>query len=130
MATSEKMKDPRPTFFNLLHIALPVGALTSIAHRISGVLLALGIPFAVYLLDLSLRDAQGYARLATLDGSMAFRLPVILIIWAFSHHTLAGVRHLLSDVDVGARLPAARRSAWLVNCSAVLIALASAALLL
>ena len=41
---------PRPAFFNLVQIQMPVGALTSITHRVTGILLALGIPYGVYLL--------------------------------------------------------------------------------
>lgn len=36
------MKDSRPIFCNLLQIQMPVGALTTIMHRITGILLALG----------------------------------------------------------------------------------------
>ena len=50
-----KSKTRRPVFFNLLQIQMPVGALTSITHRVTGILLALGIPFSIYLLDQSLR---------------------------------------------------------------------------
>lgn len=52
------------------------------------------------------------------------------MIWALTHHLLAGVRHLLSDIDVGSHLPAARTSAWLVNGCAVLVALLSLGVLL
>lgn len=34
-------------FSNLLQIQIPVGALTCITHRVTGILLALGIPFSV-----------------------------------------------------------------------------------
>jgi hypothetical protein len=51
----------RPVFFNLMQIQMPVGALASIGHRLSGVLLAAGLPAAVWLLDISLRDEQGFA---------------------------------------------------------------------
>ena len=57
-------RDRRPVFLNLAQIALPVGALTSIAHRVAGVLLAIGIPLGVYALDLSLQGPQGFARMA------------------------------------------------------------------
>jgi succinate dehydrogenase / fumarate reductase cytochrome b subunit len=43
---------------------------------------------------------------------------------------LAGVRHLLSDIEIGSRLGAARCSAWIVNCSGVLITLLSVGALL
>lgn len=41
---------------------MPVGALTSITHRVTGIFLALSIPFSVYVLDLSLQGPQGYAQ--------------------------------------------------------------------
>jgi succinate dehydrogenase/fumarate reductase cytochrome b subunit len=37
------MAKRRPVFFNLLQIQLPLGALTSITHRITGVILALDL---------------------------------------------------------------------------------------
>ena len=50
-----------PVFLNLFRIRFPVGAVTSIAHRLSGLLLFLSFPVLVYWLDLSLRDPAGYA---------------------------------------------------------------------
>lgn len=117
------MNDRRPVFFNLTQLQHPVGSITSITHRVTGVLLALGIPFTIYLLQLSLQGPEGYARVASLFGHGGFKTLVILFIWALAHHVLAGVRHLLSDIDIGSHLQAARASAWIVNCSAVAITL-------
>ncbi|MGH8800716.1 MAG: succinate dehydrogenase, cytochrome b556 subunit [Casimicrobiaceae bacterium] len=116
-------------FLNLTQIRLPVGALTSIAHRISGVILALGVPAGVYLLDLSLRNEQSYTWLTTLERHWAFKVVTVVFVWAFAHHLLAGIRHLLSDVDIGSLLPAARRSAWTVNVAGVVVALIAAGVL-
>jgi len=114
---------PRPVFFNLVQIQMPVGALTSIAHRVTGIILALGIPFGVYLLDLSLQGPQSFARLTGRFHQWPFKAAAILFIWALAHHLLAGTRHLLSDIDIGALLPAARRSAWIVNAGGFAVAL-------
>ncbi|MGE5669023.1 MAG: succinate dehydrogenase, cytochrome b556 subunit [Betaproteobacteria bacterium] len=120
----------RPAFFNLLQIQLPVGALTSITHRVTGVLLAAAVPFGVFLLGLSLRGPDGYAQaIAIFDGWM-LRATTVVLIWALSHHLLAGLRHLLMDVDVGSSLSMARRSAWTVNVAGAAIALLAAAVLL
>jgi len=127
MAESKK---PRPVFFNLAQIQMPVGALTSITHRVTGILLALGIPFGVYLLDLSLQGPQGYAQVIAWFDKFAFRLAAIVLVWALAHHLLAGIRHLLSDIDIGSELPAARRSAWTVNLGGVAVALLAAGVLL
>jgi succinate dehydrogenase / fumarate reductase, cytochrome b subunit len=116
----------RAVFFNLTQIQMPVGAVTSIAHRITGILLAIGIPFGVYLLDQSLRDAQSYVWVTQLFTHPAFKVATLAFIWALAHHLFAGVRHLLSDIDIGSRLPAARRSAWSVNLGGIAVALLAA----
>ena len=48
----------RPKYLNLLRIKMPVGAIASIGHRISGVCLFLCIPVLIYLLDLSLQGPE------------------------------------------------------------------------
>ena len=53
---------PAPVFLNLFRIRFPVGAVTSIAHRVSGVCLFLSLPFWIYLLDLSLQGAAGFSK--------------------------------------------------------------------
>jgi succinate dehydrogenase / fumarate reductase cytochrome b subunit len=119
------MRNRRPVFFNLTQISMPIGSIASIMHRITGVLLALGIPYAVYLLDLSLQGPQGYARAASIFDMLAFKGLTILFIWALTFHLLAGVRHLLSDIDIGSHLHAARFTAWLVNAIAAFVAVLS-----
>ena len=120
----------RPVFFNLAKIQLPVGALTSITHRITGVLLALGIPFCIYLLDLSLQGPSGYGQAVALLDYLPVKGAVIMLTWALAHHMLAGIRHLLSDIDMGSQLPASRRSAWTANIGGVAVALLVAGALL
>lgn len=123
-------KRRRPVFLNLVQIQMPVGALTSILHRVTGIFLALSIPFAVYFLDLSLQSPQSYGQVISLFDKWAFRGAAIVWVWALAHHLLAGVRHLLSDIDIGSQLPAARRSAWMVNLGGVAVALLTAGVLL
>ena len=120
MTGSEKR---RPVFFNLMQIQMPVGALTSITHRVTGIFLAISVPFGVYLLDLSLQDPQSYAQVISLFDKLIFRAAAIVFVWVLTHHLLAGIRHLLSDVDIGSQLPAARRSAWVVNLGGIAVAL-------
>ena len=123
-------KTRRPVFLNLVQIQMPVGALTSITHRVTGILLTLGIPFSIYILDQSLRSPEYYTWLIGLFDKWTFKAPAIVLIWALAHHLLAGIRHLLSDIDVGSLLPAARRSAWIVNVGGLVVALLAARALL
>ena len=113
-----------PVFLNLFRIRFPVAAITSIAHRVSGVLLFLFFPFLVWLLDLSLQGPDGYARALALLQPLWVRLGLALIGWSLLHHLLSGIRFLLIDIDVGVSLGVARRSAWAVNIIGVLLGLA------
>ena len=109
----------RPVFLNLARIRYPVGALASIGHRISGVLLVLALPFAVLALQYSLQS-EGVPETA----SAWMRLPAALLAWAAAHHLFAGIRHLLTDIGIGASLPAARRSAYAALIAAGAVGLA------
>lgn len=124
------MRSTRPVFLNPTQIRMPVGALTSIGHRVSGVLLAASVPVGVFLLDRSLQHEQGFAEVAVLLGHGAVKVAMVLVIWALAHHLLAGVRHLLSDFDVGSPLRLARRSAWFVNLGGAFVALFAAGAML
>jgi succinate dehydrogenase / fumarate reductase cytochrome b subunit len=117
------LRSRRPVFLNLTQIAMPVGALTSIGHRISGVILAAAVPAAIYLFALSLRNATGFARVTALSEHLAFKAAAVIAVWALAHHLLGGVRHLLSDFDIGSPLRSARKSAWFVNLAGVAVAL-------
>lgn len=114
---------PRPMFLNLLQIQMPVGAITSILHRLSGVALAAGVPLAITLLWRSLDSEAGFAQVLALLHQRAFHIVVVVLVWALAHHLLAGVRHMLGDINIGATLHPARRSAWAVNLAAALVAL-------
>lgn len=120
----------RPVFFNLTQIQMPVGAITSITHRVTGVVLALGLPFFLYALNLSLDSAQSYERLARIAGTGLFKVALVAFIWALSHHLLAGIRHLLMDIGIGSHLPDARRSAWSVNIGGAVMALVAVGVVL
>ena len=123
-------RSSRPVFLNPMQIQMPVGAWASIGHRVAGVLLAAGVPVSVYLLDLSLRSEQAFADVSALFEHLAVKGVAVVLLWALSHHLLAGVRHLLSDFNLGSPLRSARRSAWLVNAGGVAMALLAAGVLL
>jgi succinate dehydrogenase / fumarate reductase cytochrome b subunit len=115
---------PAPVYLNLLRIRFPVGAVTSIAHRISGVLLFLSLPFLIYLLDLSLHGPEDFDKaLATVQNGW-FEAGFTLLVWSLLQHLLSGIRFLLIDIGHGVSLQQARRSAWLVNILAPVLTLA------
>jgi succinate dehydrogenase / fumarate reductase cytochrome b subunit len=109
----------RPVFLNLARIRFPVGAIASIGHRLSGVLLVLMLPLAVLAFQYSLQEQNTPN---TLSGWM--RLPAALLAWAAAHHLFAGIRHLLTDVGIGSSLPAARASAYAALIAGAAVGLA------
>lgn len=54
----------RPVYLNLLKIRQPIGAIVSILHRVTGVLLVLFLVPALYAFDLSLRGPIDYQRVS------------------------------------------------------------------
>ncbi|HIE53725.1 MAG TPA: succinate dehydrogenase, cytochrome b556 subunit [Chromatiaceae bacterium] len=115
--------ETRPVFLDLTRIRLPVAGILSIAHRLSGMLLFLGLPLIVALLDLVLSGETGFARAVSLLDGLPARLFLLLYLWALLHHLLAGIRYLLLDVELGVEAPRYRQSAWLVLGLAPLLAL-------
>jgi succinate dehydrogenase / fumarate reductase cytochrome b subunit len=113
----------RPRFLNLLQIRMPIGAVASIAHRISGVLLFLILPAAVFLLELSVRSPEGFDQARAILHAPLVQLLGLVLAWALLHHLLAGIRFLLLDLEIGIERKQARVSAWLVNLGAPLLLL-------
>jgi len=107
-------KKKRPVWFNLSPLNLPVPGLVSIFHRVSGILLFLGLFEFLLLLDLSLGSERGFAQVGEWLRYPLVKVLVISSIWALLHHMCAGIRHLFLDVDIGTSLHAARRSAFAV----------------
>ena len=104
----------RPIYLNLTRISMPIAALMSILHRISGVLLFLAIPFVIYFFELSLRSAQEFSTVTSLLNSTPGKLALVVILWALLHHLFAGIRYLLLDVHIGLTRDGARVGAWIV----------------
>ena len=82
----------------------------------------LSIPLATWLFALSLENEQGFREAKDFLRCTPVVLLSLLLVWSLSHHLLAGIRHLLLDIDIGVEKQQARISAWLVNLGAVAIA--------
>ena len=108
------MGDNRPVYLNLIKIRLPVAGMVSLAHRGTGVLLFLALPFAVYLLDLSLESEESFVKVQQILSQPVILLVQLLLLWSLAHHFFAGIRFLLIDAEVGVEKSQARIGAWLV----------------
>jgi succinate dehydrogenase / fumarate reductase cytochrome b subunit len=116
MATQKK----RPVYLNLLQIRQPIGAVVSILHRITGAVMVLLIPCALYALQASLESPIRFEQVrASLAGGVG-RIGLLLGLWILIQHLYTGIRHLFMDVDVGVERSVARRSAWLTLFASVI----------
>ena len=108
------MTDKRPVYLNLLKIRLPLPGMVSFAHRISGVLLFLFLPFSVYLLDQSIQSEESFVAVKQLLSQPLMLLLQLLLLWSIAHHFFAGIRFLLIDAEIGVDKMPARVGSWLV----------------
>jgi succinate dehydrogenase / fumarate reductase cytochrome b subunit len=81
----------------------------SIAHRISGMACYAALPLVVIWLWAVADSPGSYIRLARLAGSWPGILFLIGLSWAFIHHAIGGVRHIIWDTGVGLGDPARHR---------------------
>ncbi len=114
------MSDNRPVYLNLLKIRLPVPGIVSFAHRITGVLLFLALPYAVYLLDLSIESQDSFAQVQQILSQPFMLLVQIVLLWSVAHHFFAGIRFLLIDAEIGVEQSSARIGSWLVILAEVI----------
>lgn len=120
------MNSKRPVNLDLSTIQFPLPALTSIAHRITGVILFVGLIFAFWALSKSLSSPVGFD---AVSNALANNFLAKLIAWgllsALAYHFVAGIKHLVMDADIGVTLEGGTKKAQItVVVSAVLIILA------
>lgn len=99
-------RTPRPREYRNIGIGditlkyrMPLAAILSILHRVSGALLFLFLPFLLFLFDQSLTSELSFEVFKAFLSNIVVKLIVLVLSWAFFHHFCAGIRHLLMDVN-------------------------------
>jgi succinate dehydrogenase / fumarate reductase cytochrome b subunit len=119
------VKSQRPVNLDLRTIKLPITAYSSILHRISGVILFLGIAVMLYALDKSLVSEEGFGQVKAFMANPLVKFVIWVLLSALLYHLVAGVRHLIMDTGVGETLEGGKLGSKIVIAlSAVLIVLA------
>ena len=80
------MKATRPVYLNLWRIRFPVTAIVSILHRISGVVIFLGLPFLLYILSQSLSRKIVLIKLLPCWQNPAMKLILWILLAAVTLH--------------------------------------------
>ena len=110
MSESATTAKKRPEFRNINAFTdlptyrLPAAGIVSILHRISGAIMFVLMPFIIWMFDTSISSEISFARfkgafnvgMLGLPG-IVWKLVALALIWAYLHHSIAGLRHLWSD---------------------------------
>ena len=107
-------------FTDLPSYRLPAAGIVSILHRISGAIMFLLMPFIIWMFDKSISSEISFAKFTNLFNAgptwtiyywpaspliqftvpgIIFKLLALVLIWAYLHHFIAGLRHLWMDVS-------------------------------
>lgn len=114
----------RPKYLDLSKIRLPIPALVSILHRVSGAILFLGfIPLLLLALAASLASPESFASLQAKFSHPLSKILMLGFAWAYLHHFCAGIRHLLMDMHKGIDLQSSRLSAKMVMGVSIVLTL-------
>ena len=132
MADAKAIKK-RPGQMGLLDATqyrLPPAGWVSILHRVSGLILIVLMPFAIWMFDTSVTDEVSFDQFRNaFVGGIGFvpafivKLAALALIWGFLQHFCAGVRHLYMDFTHSVTKEFGRQSALVAIGVAALLTL-------
>ena len=93
------MTHKRPININLIKIQLPLSAMLSITHRISGILIFfLVLPVTAIVLSFVYDSQDSYNNFINFYSSnWLIKLFIISLVLIFQYHIFTGVRHMMMD---------------------------------
>ena len=94
----------RPKNLDLRTIRLPINALVSILHRLSGCVLFLLIPIILFTLFQTLKSENDFNNLKFILALPKLKIIYFVLWWPFFHHFYAGIRHLAMDIHFATSL--------------------------
>ena len=103
---------PRPLSPHLSVYRPTMTMAMSIAHRISGAALYVGVLLLAWFLIAVSSDASSFAVFSDFISSFIGRLTLFVITWALFHHLVGGIRHILWDAGYGLDAPLRDQMAW------------------
>lgn len=108
------MRKERPKFLDLNLTRLPITGVVSIFHRITGLGMFICLPLLLWLFSGTLSQESDFLLYQRWVHNPIVDIILIGLLWAYLHHSLAGVRFLLLDAHKGLDLPTARLTAKIV----------------
>jgi len=113
-----------------MEIKLPLPAVISILHRVSGVLLFFpGIPILLYGLQMMLDSPQSHDDFHMILSCIPVKIGLTVLLWSLMHHLCAGIRHLALDLHYGEGREQARVSGRIVLIVGIILTIIFGALI-
>jgi succinate dehydrogenase / fumarate reductase, cytochrome b subunit len=115
MASSDALPGPRrprplSPHLGIYHVAMTMAM--SVAHRISGAALYVGVLLLAWFLIAASADAATFAVFSDFIESFIGRLVLFVVTWALFHHLVGGIRHIVWDAGYGLDAPLRDQMAW------------------
>ncbi|MGR8953375.1 MAG: succinate dehydrogenase, cytochrome b556 subunit [Gammaproteobacteria bacterium] len=120
---------PRPLSPHLQVYKLPLTGILSISHRLTGVLLSIGLLYVVCLLSALASGPETYAAVQGFAAAWWGRGLAWGFIYALFFHLCHGIRHLIWDAGKGFEPETLNRHAWIELTASVLLTVVSFMLL-
>ena len=114
-----------PTSPHLQIYRLPLTALLSITHRITGVLLAFGCVILVFILAAAADSASAYQAIVPHLQSWYGQIFLLGLVFSLYLHFCNGIRHLIWDAGYGFELQTVDLSAKLAIALAIVLTAAT-----
>jgi succinate dehydrogenase / fumarate reductase cytochrome b subunit len=94
---------------------------SSILNRLTGAALAGGLLVLGYWLVALSQGPEAYAKAYVVLSHWVFKVVWVGLLFSFSYHLAAGVRHLVWDTGRGLERAQSQKSAWLVGAVSVML---------
>jgi succinate dehydrogenase / fumarate reductase cytochrome b subunit len=95
---------------------------TSILHRATGIILALGALLITAALVGLASGPDAWSWISAQSGAWYGLVFLFLWTWAFTYHLLNGIRHLAQDGGLGYAIASFTRNGWLVSGGSLVLA--------
>jgi succinate dehydrogenase / fumarate reductase, cytochrome b subunit len=115
MATSDAApakSRPRPLSPHIGIYKFTMTMAMSIAHRITGIGLYVGVLLLAWFLIAASTDAAAFGVFSAFIESIIGRLVLFGFTWALFHHLIGGIRHFIWDAGYGMDEPLRDQLAW------------------
>ncbi|MDO6705021.1 MULTISPECIES: succinate dehydrogenase cytochrome b556 subunit [unclassified Photobacterium] len=106
-----KVNKTRPVNLDLQTIRFPLTAISSILHRVSGVITFVSLAILLWLLNLSLSSPQGFEQAAAITDSYFVKFILWGVLTALFYHIVLGIRHLIMEFGYFEELESGTKSA-------------------